>query len=264
MWISSTDQMGHIIELAAPPSRIVSLVPSQTEFLFNIGLDKEIVGVTKFCIHPADKVKGVTKVGGTKNFNIEKILSLQPDLIIGNKEENVEEGIVELKKHVPVWMSDIVTLEDAFKMMTEVSRITNRETEGMALITEVNNRFKKWTPIAGNKTVAYFIWYNPLMVAAGDTFIHQMLELFGLRNVFENQSRYPEVLAATLSELSPDYIFLSSEPYPYGTKHVDEFQSLVPSAKVMIVDGEMFSWYGSRLRYVPDYWLTVNGEPFNS
>jgi ABC-type Fe3+-hydroxamate transport system substrate-binding protein len=253
--LTSTDQLGNTITLAAPPRRIVSLVPSQTEFLFDIGLDAEIVGITRFCIHPKDKVAGKAKIGGTKQFNFEKIKQLQPDLIIGNKEENYKDGIEELQQHYPVWMSDIYTLVDSLSMMQQLSILLGKEAAGKALIERINNDFsaiKSNTP-STLPSAAYFIWRKPYMVAANNTFINEMLHRFGVHNVFDGMKRYPEITPDQLAALKPDYIFLSSEPYSFRPVHIEEFQSFCPTAKVLLVDGEMFSWYGSRLQYAPAY-----------
>ena len=262
MQIQSTDQLGNTHTLPFPPKRIISLVPSQTEFLFDIGLEDEIVGITRFCVHPAGKVQGKTKIGGTKKFDIEKIKSLNPDLIIGNKEENYKEGIEELSKHYPVWMSDIFTLTDAYAMMLELGRITDRQDNADKLVTTLKDGFCslensviKWN---GERSCAYFIWRKPYMVAAGNTFINHMLHIFGLKNVFADMERYPEVNPEMLKTLNPDYIFLSSEPYSFSEKHFEEFQSFAPNAKVILVDGEIFAWYGSRLRHAPAYYLELH------
>lgn len=256
--ITSTDQLGNTLQINFPPRRIVSLVPSQTELLFDLGLDEEVVGITRFCIHPKQKVNSKQKIGGTKQFDIEKIKLIKPDLIIGNKEENYQQGIEELQKHFPVWMSDIYTLPDNYTMMREVSRISNRETEGERIVTAIKDSFAL-LPTANREplTAAYFIWRKPYMVAAGNTFINHLLELFGVRNLFENQTRYPEINPETLAKLKPDYIFLSSEPYRFTEKHYEEFRSFSPTSKVIVVDGEMFSWYGSRLKFTADYFKTL-------
>src|SRR4051812_11307667 len=118
-----TDQMGNAVELEGPPSRIVSLVPSQTELLFYLGLDKEVAGITKFCIHPAEMFHSKPRVGGTKKYDFEKIRQLAPDLIIGNKEENEQKQVEELQKLYPVWMSDIRNLADALQMIRSVGEL---------------------------------------------------------------------------------------------------------------------------------------------
>ncbi len=250
-----TDQLGHILDIQSPPQRIVSLVPSQTEFLFDLGLDDRICGITRFCIHPADKVKNKPLIGGTKRFDFEKIKELNPDLIIGNKEENYQEGIEQLKRDFPVWMSDIYGLQGALAMMRELGRITGREEEAAGIIESI-----QFPEISSNQTAAYFIWRKPYMVAASSTFINEMLGVFGLRNVFEGLQRYPEIGMQQLSELNPDFIFLSSEPYAFSEKHIEEFSSFCPKARVLVVDGEMFSWYGSRLRYAPAYFEALRAK----
>ncbi len=255
--IHSIDQLGNTIQINFPPRKIISLVPSQTEFLFDIGLYDEIAGITRFCIHPSNKVKMKEVIGGTKKFNIEKIKSLTPDLIIGNKEENYKKGIDELSKHFPVWMSDIYNLDDAFDMMIRVSEIVNRKAEGEKLLSEISLSFEKFKPLNAVSTVAYFIWRKPYMVAAGNTFIDNMLSVFGVKNVFSAFERYPEIEPEKLAELKPNFIFLSSEPYRFTEKHIEEFNAYSPNSKVVLVDGEMFSWYGSRLRFAPEYFLKL-------
>lgn len=252
--LSTIDQLGNTIQINFPPKRIISLVPSQTELLFDLGLDEEIVGITRFCIHPKGKVNNKEKIGGTKRFDIEKIKSLNPDLIIANKEENYEEGISELQKHFPVWLSDIYNMDDAYAMMNEVSRITDRESEGEKFIQAIKTNFSQLrTSAFGLQTCAYFIWRKPYMIAARNTFIDSMLNLFGVKNVFEDLERYPEINPELLAVRKPDFIFLSSEPYSFSEKYFDEFKEFFPNAKVVLVDGEMFSWYGSRLKYAAKY-----------
>ena len=258
MLIHTTDQVGRQLVLPDYPKRIISLVPSQTEYLFDLGLAVSIVGITRFCIHPQNLAANTEKIGGTKQLYIEKIAALQPDLIIANKEENNREDIEQLQTFCPVWVSDVNSFEDALRMMQELGRITNRTQIVQEMIDNIEQRFAEWNKVLfPKKSCAYFIWRKPYMVAANDTFIHQMLLIFGLRNVFEHHSRYPEVTTEQIADLAPDYIFLSSEPYAFDEKHIEEFQAMVPKAKVMIVDGEMFSWYGSRLSLVPDYFAEI-------
>lgn len=253
MLIQSTDQLGNKLQIQFPPQRIVSLVPSQTELLFDLGLDTRIVGVTRFCVHPKDRVAPKPKIGGTKRFDLEKIEALQPDLIIANKEENYIEGIEALQQKYPVWISDIYTLPDAYAMMREIAHITDSDWEGEKLVNEIQSSFAALIQPATATSCAYFIWRKPYMVAASNTFINHMLGVAGFKNVFDNLQRYPEIEPSLLNNLKPDYIFLSSEPYSFSEKHFDEFQSFSPNSKVILVDGEMFSWYGSRLRYAAEY-----------
>ena len=254
-----TDQMNRKIKLPdGAPQRIISLVPSQTEFLFDLGLEEEVVGITKFCVHPSEWFQTKARVGGTKTINFEKIAALRPDLIIGNKEENDRTQIETLAEHYPVWMSDITTLNDATDMMLRLGVLTDKTEKAQALVTEIRKFFHAYLmqemPI---RRVAYFIWRKPYMVAAQGTFIHEMLGMAGFKNVFNYLDRYPEITLDTLAAAQPDCIFLSSEPYPFAEKHIAVFQEACPAARIQIVDGEMFSWYGSRLRFAPAYFRSL-------
>ena len=255
-----TDQLGNKVRIPFPPQRIISLVPSQTELLFDLGLDENIIGLTKFCIHPLEKIKSKTRIGGTKKFNLDLIRGLKPDLIIGNKEENYPEGISALQQEFPVWMSDIITLPDAYTMMNELARITDREEVGMKMVNEIKSRFNSIVPLTKSNRVAYLIWKDPYMAAAPGTFINEMLQVCGLTNVFSDQTRYPEISLEDIIAAKPDLLFLSSEPYPFAEKHVEEFQSHLPNSKVVLVDGEFFSWYGSRLLHAPGYFNSLRLE----
>jgi ABC-type Fe3+-hydroxamate transport system substrate-binding protein len=234
------------------PQRIISLVPSQTELLADLGLGDRVVGITKFCIHPEEWRKTKAIVGGTKNFDFDMIRSLNPDLIIGNKEENYQEGIEELQKHFPVWMSDIVTIDDACQMILSIGDITDASEKASALIERIKNEFKSVVRLEPQSTL-YLIWKNPWMGAASGTFIDEMLKLSGLRNCLKSKTRYPELTSDEIGQLNPELILLSSEPYPFKEKHMEELQMLCPTSKILLVDGEMFSWYGSRLLKFPTY-----------
>ncbi|MFP5079475.1 ABC transporter substrate-binding protein [Pedobacter sp. JCM 36344] len=258
-----TDQLSREVTFAYPPKRIVSLVPSQTELLFDLGLDAEVVGLTKFCIHPIDKFARCIKVGGTKKLNIDLIKELQPDLIIGNKEENSQSDIEELCALFPVWMSNIYTLEDAKRTIFQIGALVDREPEASYLMHLITTGFSDLQTLALergiNKKVAYLIWKNPYLVAGMDTFISDILALNGMTNVVK-LSRYPELDVNDLVSLNPDLVFLSSEPYPFVRKHVQEIQTFLPNSKVMLVDGEMFSWYGSRLVKAVQYFFEFQKE----
>jgi ABC-type Fe3+-hydroxamate transport system substrate-binding protein len=276
-----TDQTGYEFELKEKRVNIVSLVPSQTELLFDLGLDQQVKGITKFCIHPSHWKNTKTIVGGTKKIRMEKIQSLHPDLIIANKEENTKEEIEYLRQHYPVYTSDINDLEEALKMISEVGILVDKKEAANSIIEEIRKSFealKSWhhtvevtqqekydskgdtynTKLPDHKlNVAYLIWRNPYMAAGSDTFIHSMIEACGWENALENFPRYPEVQLNQNPEIhnsqnlpdlsSADIILLSSEPYPFAQKHIDEIQSFLPGKLILLVDGEMFSWYGSRL-----------------
>jgi len=246
------DQLNRTIHLPSPPKRIISVVPSQTELLFYLGLNKEVIGITKFCIHLADKFKATTKVGGTKQLNITLIKELTPDLIIANKEENERSQIEELMAVCPVWISDISNLDEALNMIKAVGQLIDRVDEATVLSGLITKQFAQLNLQPLQLKVAYFIWRKPYMVAGKGTFIDDMLQRCGLTNVFE-QNRYPAITNKMLIDADPDIVFLSSEPYPFKQKHIDEFKTQLPNAKIILVDGEMFSWYGSRLLHAPGY-----------
>jgi ABC-type Fe3+-hydroxamate transport system substrate-binding protein len=244
--------MNRAVELPHTPKRIISLVPSQTELLFDLGLDEEIIGITKFCIHPPDQVKQKLKIGGTKDLNIKLINELKPDLIIGNKEENEQSQVEELMQNFPVWMSDIADLSGAIDMIRRVGEIVGKSNEAANLIRSVNTGFEQLKQGKQNIRVAYLIWRKPYIVAGKGTFIDDMLQKCGLINAFDTE-RYPEVSAEQLIAVQPDVVLLSSEPYPFKEKHIAEFKILLLDARIKLVDGELFSWYGSRLLHAPGY-----------
>ncbi len=306
-----TDQTGYEFELKKKPVNIVSLVPSQTELLFDLGLDDEVTGITKFCIHPPHWKNTKTIVGGTKKIRMKKIQSLHPDLIIANKEENTKEEIEYLRQHYPVYTSDINDLEEALKMISDVGIIVDKKEAADSIVEQIRksfellhisenpgdvsenvkervNEFKSRSNQNNNTTnsgknhqhdstkllnnqfrVAYLIWRNPYMTAGSNTFIHSMIEACGWKNALENFPRYPEVqlnldsaihMNETPDLSSADIILLSSEPYPFAQKHIDEIQSFLPGKVILLVDGEMFSWYGSRLLKSAAYFNSLNEQ----
>jgi ABC-type Fe3+-hydroxamate transport system substrate-binding protein len=242
-----TDQLNRIIELASTPQRIVSLVPSQTELLFDLGMDETVVGITKFCVHPKEWHQSKTRVGGTKKVNIEKVISLKPDLIIANKEENLKSDIEALEKIAPVWISDINNLATALNMIVSIGEITNAIEKAKNLANTIRIEFEALNAFQKSKTCMYLIWQNPYMTVGADTFINDMFKYCKLENVFVNKTRYPEISTAEMKAANPEIVLLSSEPYPFKQKHIDALQQHLPNAKILLVDGEMFSWYGSRL-----------------
>ncbi|MFC0345443.1 ABC transporter substrate-binding protein [Epilithonimonas hispanica] len=232
--------------------KVVSLVPSITETLFDLGLTTdEIIGRTKFCVHPKEVADKVEIIGGTKNLNIEKIKSLKPDLIIANKEENIKEQVEELMKDFKVLLTNIETLEDNYYLIKQLGHIFNKEEKAQFFNLKTYEAFDIQKPEKKLK-VAYLIWKNPYMTIGGDTFISRILEELGFENLFKNEKRYPEVQLEDLKEA--DLIFLSSEPFPFKEKHIEEIQEVCKNPKIMIVDGEAFSWYGSHLAKCGNYY----------
>ncbi|HEV3327454.1 MAG TPA: helical backbone metal receptor [Puia sp.] len=265
-----TDQMGRTITLERPPVRIISLVPSQTELLYTLGLDNptagalqpdppfEVVGITKFCVHPSSWFREKPRIGGTKDIHPERIDALRPDIIIANKEENDRGQIESLAARYPVWISDVRTLPDALAMIRAVGELVGRPAQALTLATAIEKAFGELPPTPTHPPrTAYFIWRKPWMVAGSHTFIDDMLRRCGLTNIFGDQDRYPVVDTAHLANRGCELVLLSSEPYPFREQHIAEIQTLLPNASIRLVDGELFSWYGSRLLHAPAYFAAT-------
>jgi ABC-type Fe3+-hydroxamate transport system substrate-binding protein len=236
------------------------LVPSQTELLYDLGLDKETIGITRFCIHPEIWYRTKTRIGGTKDLHLDKIKGMQPDLVIANKEENTREQVEEIRKYCPVWTSDISRLTDAMEMIRAIGRLTGKTDSANKLASDIEAELAALTGEFTPLTAAYLIWKDPYMTAGGDTFINEMMNICGLKNAFGHKLRYPEVTVEEIRKISPNVVLLSSEPYPFREKHIEELQRLLQGVKVCLADGEMFSWYGSRLLNAANYFRTLRAR----
>ena len=238
--------------------RIISLVPSLTEALFDFGLNtSEVVGRTKFCIHPEDLVKQIPIIGGTKNLNLEKIKALQPDLIIANKEENDKNQIEELTKSFNVWITDITNLEDNDQFLKRLGEILQKTDVAENYAATIERSF---SPVTRRLKTAYLIWQNPYMTIGNDTFIHDVMARKGLDNIFGHLTRYPEIHEDDLK--NAELILLSTEPFPFKESHVQELQQKFPDKKVLLADGEAFSWYGTHLSRRKDYFKDFQRQIF--
>ena len=257
-----TDQLGTNHHFETSPMRIISLVPSQTELLYDLGLEEKIIGITKFCAHPAHFRARKNQIGGTKNPNYEKIKALNPDIIICNKEENTQEIVQELSKICTVWVTNIITIEDNFRMISDFGALFNCRTESQNINDKLQfalNDFKTFVKNKSIQKVAYFIWKNPYMVAGSDNFINELLKLNNFQNIYDNGDRYPEIeLKKIRLDGDPDLFFLSSEPYPFKEEDAFEIGRHTHHAKTVFVDGEMFSWYGSRLLKAFEYFKRLH------
>jgi ABC-type Fe3+-hydroxamate transport system substrate-binding protein len=250
------DQIGNQLKLISDPTRIVSLVPSITEFLYDLGLDEKVVGITKFCVHPEEWRNEKEIIGGTKQQNLKKIKELNPDLVIASKEENVKTYVEKLSKYCPVYVSDVKDFDSAIHMMNDVGVLTNKNTKAIEIIQDIKRKFELLIKPTQKTKVVYCIWKKPWMWAGSDTFISNMLRYAGFENLISSE-RYPEIdMKETIKE-NPDYIFLSSEPYPFKEKHIEELNAEFPKLRFKIVDGEMFSWYGSRMLKAPEYFNSL-------
>jgi ABC-type Fe3+-hydroxamate transport system substrate-binding protein len=228
------------------PESIVSLVPSLTELLFDLELGDRIVGRTRFCIHPNEKVEDVPIVGGTKNPRLDKIFDIKPDLVIANREENRKEDVEELAGSLDVMVTDIKTIEDALLAIHDIGVRCGVAEKADLLIENIRAEMDN-VPDEPKQSVAYFIWREPWMTVGRDTYIDSVLSHWNLKNVYGDQKRYPKTTLEDLKSKAPDLILLSSEPYPFKEKHREEIEAALPNSRVLMVDGEWFSWYGSRM-----------------
>ncbi|REJ82520.1 MAG: cobalamin-binding protein [Bacteroidetes bacterium] len=259
------DQTGREIHLRDSASRIVSLVPSQTELLYSLGLDSEVKGITKFCVHPEEWLKTKTIVGGTKKINPEIIRNIKPDLIIANKEENSESDIRNLMVDYPTWISDVKTFDESLKMIAALGQMTGRHNESEKIIEDIRTGFNELFNFIHQRNypklrICYLIWNKPLMAAGRDTFISDMINRCGWENAIDLPDRYPELSEKYLNDINADLIILSSEPFPFGEKHLTEFRKRFPTKATILADGEMFSWYGSRMKVSCKYFQNIISE----
>jgi iron complex transport system substrate-binding protein len=259
-----TDQLGTPHIFNTTPKRIISLVPSLTELLYEMGLEAEIIGITKFCVHPFHFKTTKISVGGTKQVHYEKIEALQPDIIICNKEENTKEMIEDLQKYCPnVFVTNIISIQDCLDAITSFGLIFNKRTSAQKIIDKIifaHDDFQSFMKDREPQKVAYFIWASPYMVAGKDTFINTLLKLNKFENIYENrEERYPEIIIQKMRiQGDPDIVFLPSEPFPFKDEHAFELGRFTHHAKAVFVDGEMFSWYGSRLVKSFDYFKRLH------
>ena len=259
-----TDQLGTTHTFENTPKRIVSLVPSQTELLFDLGLEENIIGITKFCVHPTHLRSEKAMVGGTKNIKFDKIKALQPDIIICNKEENTKEIVAQLSQICPVWVTNIVSIEDNLQMITDFGNIFNCHDIAQIWIQKLTDALAHFNKFISDKSqikTTYFIWKNPYMVAGNATFINELLQLNRFENIMQTKQRYPEIEDTDMVLLQKSsLILLSSEPYPFIEQDVQEISLVFPNAKIILVDGEMFSWHGSRLLKALNYFIDLRNK----
>jgi ABC-type Fe3+-hydroxamate transport system substrate-binding protein len=268
--------------VTVPPRTVVSLVPSVTESLFDLNLGGRLIAVTNYCVHPAEKVAYLPHIGGTKNPDVERIITMQPELVIANQEENRKEDVERLQEAgIPVWVTFPHTVRDAFNLLWNIMHVFDEP----AMVERV--RAIEWTcdwlerMDESRKTpcrVFAPIWLDPLMTFNADTFAHDLLRVCGGTSVFgerERQyplaadlgevepystddpriagrdTRYPRVTMQEVEAAQPDVILLPSEPYAFGEDHISLFAALdVPAAdngRIVPIDGSLLTWHGTRM-----------------
>lgn len=253
--IKITDQIGNNVNLKTYPNKIISLVPSITELLFDLGLDEKVIGITPYCVHPKYKVQSVDKIKGPHKIDLHKIRDLQPDIVFASKEENLKEEVEELMKHYPVYVSDVKNLHEAIEMINQIGKITGTEIKSEEIGKNVLKQFNGLKKVLkSSKSACYLVWDEPMITVNKNTFIHDMMQFAGFSNVFaDNTERYPKINSSDIKNKKPEYIILSTEPFSFTNEHVAMFKSQYPFAKVLLLDGEKFAWYGSHLLKTPDY-----------
>ncbi len=257
-----TDQTGQKLVFTKTPRRIISLVPSITHLLSEMGCADEVVGITRFCKLPKNWKKEKTIIGGTKDVKIDRIKALQPDLILLNKEENTKETFETLKKIAPVYVSDVTDLPSNEQFILNLGQILNKTAVAQQIAADIQSNqlaLKKILPKTLPKTV-YFIWQKPWMTIGGDTFIHQMMLQAGFLNIYAAQKRYPEVDINALQQQNPEVILLSSEPFPFKEKHRKELQKIFPTSQILLVEGEAFTWFGAYPKKAFSYFKSLQKQ----
>ena len=239
------------------PGRIVSLVPSLTEALFALGLGSRLVGVTEWCVHPAEAVAALPKVGGTKNPDLAAIGSLAPELVIANHEENTRRDVERLEASgIPVWVTYPRSVADGAALLRELAEAGGAERTVVREVVEpVERALAQALAERPEKGVRVFcpIWKEPWMAVGGDTYAHDLITLCGGENVFADRGdrRYPIVRDAEIVAAAPEVVLLPDEPYAFGPGDAEELGRLpIPAARegrIHCIDGTLVSWYGPRI-----------------
>jgi ABC-type Fe3+-hydroxamate transport system substrate-binding protein len=252
--INITDDLGFRLELKSHPHRIISLVPSWTETLFAMGLGNEVVGVTKFCVEPADGVAAVEKIGGTKNPDLRAIAKLEPDFVIANAEENRREDVEKIREQgVPVFTTYPKTIPGAVESILKLGAALGKESDANLMAREIVRNVSGIEASVGVWSKLRFrvfcpVWKNPWIAFNGDTYAHDVLRMLGFNNIYATAGeRYPRATLEEALELRPDFVLLPDEPYEFDAKDVEELKPLLPPAlsrRVVLIDGRDLHWYG--------------------
>jgi ABC-type Fe3+-hydroxamate transport system substrate-binding protein len=251
------DSSGVALDIPRPPRRIVSLIPSTTELLCDLGLADAIVGITAYCVEPRAIVRTKKKIGGEKNPDLDAIRALAPDLVIANLEENVRADVESLRASgVPVWVTYPRTVDDTVRLIRDVGAVTGTESRASALADEIEEeagRVRSETATRRPASVFYPIWRDPYMTINRDTYVHDVLSTVGATNVFaERAERYPTITLDEMAARKPEVIILPDEPFRFRRVHVKDFEPYVDvpavrDGRIHLMDGKIFCWHGPRL-----------------
>jgi ABC-type Fe3+-hydroxamate transport system substrate-binding protein len=249
------DATGVRVDLAAPPRRIVSLIPSVTELLFALGRGDAVAGCTIFCTEPAEGLAGTVRIGGEKDPKLDVIRALEPDLVVANIEENVARDVEALRGWgIPVYVIYPRTVAQGVRLVAELGELIGAGDAGAALAARLAARLARVEASARARSRVFCpIWRRPYMTINGDTYLHDMLRVCGGDNVFGGLARrYPEVVLEDVAAARPDVILLPDEPYRFRRAHAADFAPMsdvpaVRDGRIHLVDGKLLSWYGPRI-----------------
>lgn len=244
-----------------PPETVVSLVPSVTESLFELGMGRRVIGVTDYCTRPQDSVRYLTRVGGTKTPDITRIIDLKPDLVIANHEENRRKDVEAMvEAGLEVWVTYPRTVAETFNLLWQIMSVLEAP-EHSERVRHIE-RMYDWVWGATQAkidtgtlpTVFAPVWLDPLMTFSADTYMHDLLYVCGARGVFSDRDeRYPRVTFEDVESLQPDIVLLPSEPYAFDEEHVSQFAVLdIPAARhgrIHLIDGALLTWHGTRIAH---------------
>lgn len=229
------DALGRTFHFDAPPQRVVSLVPSLTETLFDLGAGDSVVGITDFCIFPGDIDR--PRVGGTKNPRVDAIRELRPDLVHMNLEENLERHALLIESFAPVFVSEPKTVRDVASLIMTLGEIHGGRDRASERVAQIESEMASMP--ARPFTFACAIWKDPWMWCGGDTYVSNLVACAGGRNVLENESRYP---VRSPENVNAEVIFLPDEPYVFTETDARQFGSRV----IGPFPGHLFTWHGTR------------------
>jgi ABC-type Fe3+-hydroxamate transport system substrate-binding protein len=247
------DDLGDEVVLTEIPRRIVSLVPSMTETVIDLGAADRLVGITRYCVHPAEVVARIPRVGGTKGFSFEKIASMKPDLVLANKEENRKHHVERLRKTYRVFVSHPRTVEEAVGMVRSIGALTGRSVEASEFAASCDRVLASLEPsvVEPSLRTLCMIWREPWMAAGADTYMNALLARVGFDNVFAPaDGHYPKTTLAEIVERKPDVIILPDEPYAFGAENKEHMERYVKdhggAARAVLFDGSLLTWFGTR------------------
>jgi ABC-type Fe3+-hydroxamate transport system substrate-binding protein len=239
------------------PRRIVSLIPSTTELLCDLGLADAIAGITVYCREPGAVTRTKRRIGGEKDPDLDAIRALAPDLVIANIEENVAAHVETLRSwDIPVWVAYPRTVDGALAMIRDLGEVTGTHVMAARLLDDLRGRLavvRETVRVRRAVPVFYAIWRAPYMTVGPDTYVHDVLATCGGANVFgDAKTRYPVSPLEDVATRRPEVILLPDEPFRFRAVHRRDFEPFtdvpaVRDGRIVLVDGKPFTWHGRRL-----------------